>query len=127
MRVVLDTNILVSAFFWEGNERNILIKCRNGKLKSITSLEILKELESVLKTKFKVPDKIIQEYSKEILLFSEIVFPLGEIDIIKEDPTDNIILETALIGKANILVTGNNHLLKLKKYKRVKILKSKEI
>jgi len=127
LRVVLDTNILVSAFFWEGNERKILLKCKKRKLNSITSLEILNELEKVLKMKFKVSENKIRDYSKEILYFSEIVFPLGELDIIKEDPTDNIILETALIGKANILVTGNKHLLNLKKYKSVKILLTKDI
>jgi putative PIN family toxin of toxin-antitoxin system len=127
LRVVLDTNILVSAFFWEGNERKILFKCKTRKLNSITSLEILNELEKVLKTKFKVPVNKIRDYSKEILYFSEIVFPLGELDIIKEDPTDNIILETAIIGKANILVTGNKHLLKLKKYRNVKILQTKDL
>jgi putative PIN family toxin of toxin-antitoxin system len=127
LRVVLDTNILVSAFFWEGNERKILLKCKKRKFNSITSLEILNELEKVLKIKFKVPVNKIRDYSKEILYFSEIVFPLGELEIIKEDPTDNIILETALIGKANILVTGNKHLLKLKKYKSIKILQSKDV
>ena len=127
LRVVLDTNILVSAFFWEGNERKILLKCKKRKLNSIISLEILNELEKVLKTKFKVPKNIIRDYSKEILYFSEIVFPLGELNIIKEDPTDNIILETASIGKANILITGNKHLLKLKKYKNIKILQAKNL
>ena len=127
LRVVLDTNILVSAFFWEGNERNILLKCKKRNLSSITSLEILNEMEKVLKIKFKVPENIIRDYSKEILYFSEIVFPIGDLYIIKEDPTDNIILETALIGKANILVTGNKHLLKLKKYKSVKIFQAKDL
>ena len=127
LRVVLDTNILVSAFFWEGHERKILIKCKKRKLISIISLEILNELEKVLKIKFKVPETKIRDYSKEILYFSEIVFPLGELNIIKEDPSDNIILETALISKANILVTGNKHLLKLKKYKSIKILQVKDI
>ena len=127
LRVVLDTNILVSAFFWEGNERKILLKCKKRKLDSIISLEILNELEKVLKMKFKVPENKIRDYSKEILYFSEIVFPLGELDIVKEDPTDNIILETALIGKANILVTGNKHLLKLKKFKNIKILQTKDV
>ena len=96
-------------------------------MNSITSLEILNEMEKVLKIKFRVPENKIRDYSKEILYFSEIVFPLGELDIIKEDPTDNIILETALIGKANILVTGNKHLLKLKKYKSIKILQARDL
>ncbi|MFQ5884505.1 MAG: putative toxin-antitoxin system toxin component, PIN family [Thermoplasmata archaeon] len=54
-RVVLDTNILVSALFWEGNEREILRKCRAGDLCSITSPQILEELEHVLLRKFEDP------------------------------------------------------------------------
>ena len=125
--MVLDTNILVSAFFWDGKERDMLIKCKNKDFTLIISVEILNELEKVLNKKFKVPDEIIQDYLKEILLFSELVFPPGKIDIIKEHSNDNIILETAIIGKANVLVTGDKHLLKLKRYRNVKIRRTREI
>jgi putative PIN family toxin of toxin-antitoxin system len=125
--VVLDTNILVSAFFWDGKERELLIKCKNRDLTLIISIEILDELGNVLNNKFKVPDEMIQDYLKEILLFSELVFPPGRIDIIKEHSNDNIILETAVIGKANVLITGDKHLLKLKKYRNVKIRRTREI
>ena len=124
--MVLDTNILVSAFFWDGKERDMLIKCKNKDFTLIISVEILNELEKVLNKKFKVPDEIIQDYLKEILLFSELVFPPGKIDIIKEHSNDNIILETAIIGKANVLVTGDKHLLKLKEYEGIKIIKPEE-
>lgn len=127
MRLVLDTNILVSAFFWDGKERDILIKCKNKDFVLIISIEILDELEKVLKTKFKVPDEMIQYYLQEIWLFSELVFPLGDIDIVKEHPNDNIILETALIGNADVLITGDKHLLKLKKYKNVRIKRTRDI
>ena len=127
MRIVFDTNILVSAFFWEGNESEILMKCREHHYKLILSPEILDELEKVLKLKFKVPKARISDYIKEILMFSEIVFPPGELDIIKDDPTDNIILETALMGNANILITGDKHLLKQKQYKKLRIKKACDI
>ena len=127
LRIVLDTNILVSAFFWEGNESKLLRKCKERHYSLILSLEILDELEKVLKLKFKVPKNKVHDYIKELLLFSEIVFPPRDLDIIKDDPSDNVILETALIGNANILVTGNKHLLKQKKYKKVRIKRATEI
>ena len=49
LRIVLDTNILVSAFFWEGNESRLLRKCKERHYSLILSLEILDELEKVLK------------------------------------------------------------------------------
>jgi len=51
----MDTNVLVSALFWEGNERALLMRCRGGELRSVTSPGILDELERVLTRKFKVP------------------------------------------------------------------------
>ena len=55
---------------------------------------------------------------------SELALPIGDVDIIKDDPTDNIRLETAKIGKAERIITGDNHLLSLKKFEGTKITKS---
>ena len=107
LRVVLDTNILVSAFFWEGNESMILRRCEEGDLKSITSPDIQEELARVLWQKFDVPKENIKEYTKDILLVSEVVFPTGEVKVIKDDHADNMILETAYLGKADMIVTGD--------------------
>ena len=52
MRVVLDTNILISAFFWDGNEKEILMKCKNKEHRSILSPAIIEELNDVLSEKF---------------------------------------------------------------------------
>ena len=127
MRLVLDTNILISALFWEGNERNLLRLCRKKKHQLIISPQILDELSRVLLDKFKLPTEKINDYREEILLMSELVLPMGEIDVIKEDPTDNIILETAQLGKASRIITGDRHLLKLKKFKGINITKSTSV
>lgn len=127
MRIVLDTNILISAFFWDGNERKLLRLCRKKKHQVITSPQILDELTRILLDKFNLPEEKINEYREEILLMSELVLPVGEIDIIKEDPADNTVIETALLGKAVKIITGDKHLLKLKKYKGIEITKSIEI
>ncbi len=127
MRIVLDTNILVSAFFWEGNESKIVRKCEKGELISITSPEILDELERVLSQKFRISKNKINEYTRNILSFSEVVFPTGEVKVIKEDPADDLILETACLGKAEVIISGDDHLLKLKEFRDMEVKKAKEI
>lgn len=127
LRVVLDTNIFISAYFWEGNESDVLRKCKDGYFRLIVSPEIFDELERVLELKFDVPITNIEEYINGLLLFSEIVFPEGKVDMVKEDPSDNIILETALIGKANILITGDGHLLRLKQFENIQMKKAGDI
>ncbi len=123
-RVVLDTNILVSALFWDGHEREILGKCRAGDPCSITSPQILEELERVLLRKFEVPKEKVDLYVREVLLFSEIVFPKGGIAGVKEHPADDLILETGILGKADLIVTGDKYLLELKRYENMEIRKA---
>ncbi|MDO9537864.1 MAG: putative toxin-antitoxin system toxin component, PIN family [Thermoplasmata archaeon] len=126
MKVVLDTNQLVSAFFWNGNEREVLEKCRTKELDLLISPEILGELDAVLERKFSVPEDKRAEYSKNIILVSRLVFPNKMIDAIKTDLTDNRILECAVDGEADYIVSGDKHLLGLKEYEGIKILKAKE-
>ena len=126
-RVVLDTNILISAFFWNGNERQVLLKCRMNNLKSVLSSEILDETKRVLQKKFALPQEKIDEFIRDVLLFSEIVVIKGDIDVIKEDPSDNIVLETAIRGNADIIITGDNHLLKIKVHKGITIVQASKL
>lgn len=120
----MDTNVLVSALFWDGNERELLMQCRKKELHLILSFEILDELSRVLLDKFGLPEGKVNEYREEILLMSELVQLKGNLRIIEEDPTDNMILETAVLGGASMIYTGDNHLLKLQKYKNIEIRKS---
>ena len=106
-KLVLDTNIFISAFFWNGNERRVLNECKNGKYQLITSPPILDEVERVLLLKFEVPIDKINAYVEEILIFSVIVFPTRKIDIVKEDPSDNMVLEAAVTGKAEVIISLN--------------------
>jgi putative PIN family toxin of toxin-antitoxin system len=124
--VVLDSNILISAFFWEGNQRSILRECRVGKLHLVLSDFILEEVDRILQEKFEVEEHLTRSYIREIFRFSEIVITKGLIDIIEEDPSDNRILETAVIGKVDFLITGDKHLLMVKEYQGIRIVKSSE-
>ena len=125
MKIVLDTNQLISAFFWKGNEREVLEKCRTKELELLISPDILAELDTVLDRKFSVPEDKRAEYSKNIILVSRLVFPNQWIEAIKADPTDNRILECAVDGEADYIVSGDKHLLDLREYKGIKILKAK--
>jgi len=125
--VVLDTNVLISALFWNGNERKVLLKCKEGKFQSVLSLEIVNETKNVLRKKFNLPQEKIDDYIHLVVLFSEIVCLKGDVDVIKVDPADNNILETAIRGEADLIITGDNHLLTIKKYKNITILKSSKV
>lgn len=127
LRVVLDTNVLVSALFWEGNERKILRRCKSEEIRSVTSPVILEELERVLMQKFKVPQGKVEDYLKEIVSMSDLVFPKGGLDVIEDDPTDDLVIETALLGRADLIVTGDKHLLGVGGFEGVGIKRARDV
>lgn len=126
-RLVLNTNIFISALFWDGNERRTLCGCYKGKYHLITSPDILDEVERVLRYKFEVPDAKISGFLEEILMLAEVVFPVKKVDIIKDDPSDNMILETAEAGNADIIVSGDKHLLNLSEFGGIHITRAGEL
>ena len=77
--------------------------------------------------KFREPRDDVNAYLEEIVLLSEIVFPKGDLDIIKVDPSDNVVIETALLGNADVIVTGDRHLLSLGYYEGIRIIQAREL
>ena len=71
-----------------------------------------------------VPDYRIEKFIDILLYFSYLVKPRKKLNAVKEDPTDNKIIECAIEGKADYIVSGDNHLLKLEKFEEVKIIKA---
>jgi putative PIN family toxin of toxin-antitoxin system len=128
-RITLDTNIIISALFWNGFPNAILRKCINGEVELILSEEILKEVEEVLRKekKFMMAEKAILELKKELLKISNIVTPKEKLYIVKEDLNDNKILECGIAGKVDFIVSGDKHLLKIKNFKGIKIVTAREI
>lgn len=127
MKVVLDTNVYISAILFGGNCEEILRLSSSGLFDIIISKAILKEVKDILHTKFKWSGIQISEtisYIKEITTEIE---PHLSVSIIKNDPSDNRILECAITAKADYIVTGDkNHLLPLKRYKNIRILSPSE-
>lgn len=127
-RIVLDTNSLVSAIGWNGNQRKILADCINHNHILLESEDLIGEFEEVIRRdKFRsISKEEIGEFLVLLKSFCVMVYPREKISIIKEDPDDNIIIECALEGKADFIISGDAHLINLKIYKDIKIVSAKE-
>ena len=127
MKVVLDTNIFISGIFWEGSSNKVILNWKEGKFTLVTSLESVSEIIKVLKDfKIKLSDEMIKEWIDLIIRNSIIVEPKERINIVKDDPKDNIFIETAVAGNADYIISQDNHLLKLKEFRRIKIITPEE-
>ena len=131
IRITVDTNVLISASLWHGASEKIIDKVEDKEIILVLSEQILEEYYKVLEydeIKEKIKDKNleIKESVLRIGTIAEIIEIKSKIDLVKEDPDDNKILECAFDGKVNYLVTKDNHLLKFKEYKGIKIITPEE-
>jgi putative PIN family toxin of toxin-antitoxin system len=123
VKVVLDTNVLISAIMFGGKSRDILEMGISGKIKIAVSQDILKELAGVLvDKKFQAPKSFVQQIIHELTEIAEVVIVTEKITVIKNDSDDNCILECAVSAKADYIVSGDSDLLILKYFKKIKIL-----
>jgi putative PIN family toxin of toxin-antitoxin system len=118
---------LISAFFWDGNERKILNDCRAGKYEMVISPFILEEVDLVLRKKFILEERIVRAYIRELFEISHLVFLKGNLKVIKNDPSDDLIIETALNGNADAIISGDHDLLKLKEFNKIKINRAADL
>jgi len=127
-RVVLDTNIIISAFGWGGKPEEIIKKVIDKELELVISTKQLAELRNVLE----YPRLKFDESKKERILslvstISTIIVAKGKVDFVKSDPDDNIILEPACHMKVDYIITGDKkHLLPLRKFKDAEIVSPDE-
>ncbi len=89
--------------------------------------DILDELVGVLTYKFNAPVDEIDHYRDEIELTSELVFPVGGLDVLHDDPSDNVVLETAILGEADLIVSSDRHLLSLRTFQGIRVLRAAEL
>jgi uncharacterized protein len=124
-KVTLDTNILISALGWKGNPHKILQKVIDGEIELFISHDQFDELSRVLDyPKFDFTDEQKTRFKELISKIATLVRTSRKLDIVKEDPSDNRILECALVADVDFIVSGDRHLLSIRELGRTKIIRA---
>jgi len=123
VRVVADTNVLISALLFGGLPEQILLAGLRGDIQLLTSIPLLEELENVLMRKFRFDPKFAKDSCDFIKEVAERVEVISHLNVIKNPEGDNRLLECAVDGKADFVVSGDTkHILPLREYEGIKIL-----
>jgi putative PIN family toxin of toxin-antitoxin system len=124
LKVVIDTNVVISALLFGGEPAKQIALWQRGNIKPAASKEIINEYLRVLTyPKFKLSEEEIN-----YLLYQEIIPYFDVIDvqpgprIIKKDPEDDKFIRCALAANVKYIISGDQHLLELKEYRKIKIL-----
>lgn len=127
-KVTLDTNILVSALGWEkGNSHKILQKVIDREVELFISHEQYEEISRVLDyPKFKFAEEQKKSFKALVSSIAAFVQPKTRLEIVKDDPADNAILECALTAEVDFIITGDEHLLSLGMLGSTKIVKASD-
>ena len=129
MKIVLDTNVLLSALIKKGKPRTVLSAIiRQHNL--ILSRKILEEFtETVTDPKIGkyAGERDIARFLRDIANAAKIIRVKSKFKVVKQDPDDDVILATAYDGNADYIVSGDKHLLKLKEFRGIKIVSVREM
>lgn len=126
MKVVLDTNVYVSAALSGRKSEEIFQLAIVGKIDLVVSPSILGELSDKLESKFNWSEKQIRFLLETIKMVVEIVEPEEVIHAVEEDPDDDKVLECAVASSVDVIVSGDKHLLKMDEYRGITIISPAE-
>jgi putative PIN family toxin of toxin-antitoxin system len=122
IKVVLDTNVIISGLnFPTSNPAQILTLVASGEVANFTSRQIINETKRILVDKFFWTDEEVEAAEGWLKTFSKSVSPQSPISIIADEP-DNRILECAVEGQADFIISGDHHLTDLENYQGIKIV-----
>jgi uncharacterized protein len=123
VRIVLDTNAVISALLFNGLSSKLISLWQKGLITPLLSREILDEYLRVLSyPKFELSEKEIKELiQEEILPYAEVVKPKRRLRVVQRDPSDNKFLECAVSGKAAVIISGDKDVLSLGRYRQIRI------
>ena len=124
MKIVLDTNVLVSALIKKGKPRNLLfaILRRHELVLSKGILEEFAETAADPKVRKYVSEQDVARLLKDIMNAVKIVRVRSNFKVVEEDPDDDIVLRTCYDGKAKYVVSGDRHLLALRTFRSIRIV-----
>lgn len=124
-KVVLDTNVIVSAVGYGGKPGQIFLLALEEKIHAVTSEALLAEVQEILIKKLAMSSSDVELTMGEIEDKFEIVAPKKSLHVVR-DEDDNRVLEAAWEGNCDFIITGDSDLLNLGKYKNIKILTAEE-
>lgn len=124
-RVVFDTNILISAFLYKGKPEQVLELALDKQITAVTSSTLLVELLEVLLKKFDYSEEKIRQIEHKIKNNFLLVYPKKQL-MISRDESDNRVLEAAVEGNCQYIVTGDKDLLDLGSFRGTKIVTADE-
>jgi putative PIN family toxin of toxin-antitoxin system len=126
-KVVIDTHVFVSGLTFKGKPREVLDLIWRGDIEACISSFIFKELEETLKKNFSWDRDQIKHTIEKIKAKTFLIQPKNKVSVIKENDDDNRILECAIEGRVQFLISGDRkHLLPLEEYQGIKILSPAE-
>lgn len=122
-RIVLDTNVIISALLFGGTPGEVFLKAITGEIRVGISPDLMGELQGVLaRKKFNLTEEFIKTVMDEINSLFDVVFPRKKIVLIAKDPDDNRVLECALEYNADAIISGDEHILGLAVFQDIPIL-----
>jgi putative PIN family toxin of toxin-antitoxin system len=132
MRVVADTNTVVSALLWHGAPRLILDAAREGRITLFTTGTLLAELHGVLlrpkfKERLEAVDVGVDDLAVGYAALAVFVQPAVLDPVIQEDPEDDAVLACAVAASADAIVSGDSHLLRLKQFRHIRVLHASQL
>jgi putative PIN family toxin of toxin-antitoxin system len=123
VRVVLDTNVLISAMLFPGGAPEAVFRLAlEGRIELVTSTALLTEFVRVLTEKFGHGETQAAERLRRIVAVAHIAEPRTAVHEIREDPDDDRVLEAALASGAAVVVSGDKHLLRLGRWRVIRVL-----
>jgi len=125
-KVVIDTNIYISAIFWGEKPRKVMDLGRDEKILIFTSSDIEGEIVEKLRKKFRLAKEEINYIISDFSTFTIPVKITNRIQAVMDDPDDDKFIQCAVSCKADFIVSGDKHLLSMKEYHDIKILRASE-
>ncbi len=123
MRVVCDTNVLLSGFLFGGHCRKIIRLISEGRIDGFITSALTTELEGILqRPKFGLAATQIAVIIDLVRQTFVTVSPMESVQVIKDDPDDDAVIEAALAACAELVVSGDSHLLDLKEFRGIRIV-----
>lgn len=128
MRIVLDTNVIIAGFFWRGAAKDIFVSIESGEHELCLTQNIFGEVNRVLRyPKFEShirragvsPKDLLKGLLAHALMFED----ANIVNVVVQDPSDDMFINCALTSGAKRIISGDEHLLRIGSFRGIRIVK----